>query len=73
MIVTNVGSLPALVPDMQVGLVAQPDPASLAHVITRYFELGENYFIPHLRREKEKYAWNRMTAAILKLADDIQK
>lgn len=73
MIVTNVGSLPAMVPDNKVGLVAEPEPASIANMIMRYFELGENYFIPHLRGEKEKYSWNRMTEAILKLADDIQK
>lgn len=73
MIVTNVGSLPAMVPDNKVGLVAEPEPAAIAHAIERYFQLGENYFIPHLRGEKEKYSWNRMTEAILKLADDIQK
>jgi glycosyltransferase involved in cell wall biosynthesis len=73
MIVTNVGSLPALVPDNKVGLVAEPAPASIAATIVRYFELGENYFISHLRTEKEKYSWNKMTEAIIKLADDIQK
>jgi glycosyltransferase involved in cell wall biosynthesis len=73
MIVTNVGSLPALVPDGKVGLVAEPEPASIATAVTRYFELGENYFIPHLRSEKEKYSWHQLTEAILKLADDIQK
>jgi glycosyltransferase involved in cell wall biosynthesis len=73
MIVTNVGSLPALVPDEKVGLVAEPEPASIAAAVTRYFELGENYFIPHLRSEKEKYSWHQLTEAILKLADDIQK
>jgi glycosyltransferase involved in cell wall biosynthesis len=73
MVVTNVGSLPALVPDHKVGLVAEPDPISIAACIERYFELGENYFIPHLRAEKEKYSWNRMVECITKLADDIQK
>jgi glycosyltransferase involved in cell wall biosynthesis len=73
MIVTNVGSLPSMVPDNEVGLVAEPDSSSVSRAITRFYELGENYFIPHLRREKEKYSWNRMTEAILKLADDIQK
>lgn len=73
MIVTNVGSLPDLVPDNKVGLVAEPDPASIAAAILRYFELGENFFITHLRNEKQKYNWSRMTSAILKMADDIQK
>jgi len=73
MVVTNVGSLPSLVPDGEVGLVADPTPAAIAAAIRRYFELGEDYFIPHLRREKEKYSWSRMTEAIITLADDIQK
>jgi glycosyltransferase involved in cell wall biosynthesis len=73
MIVTNVGSLPSLVPHNVVGLVCEPQPASIAAAIIRFFELGENYFIPHLRTEKEKYSWKKMTEAIIKLADDIQK
>jgi len=73
MIVTDVGSLPALVPHKRSGLVAQPEPAAIARSIIEYFQLGENYFIPHLRTEKRKYSWDRMTDAILKLADDIQK
>ena len=73
MIVTNVGSLPSLVPDGKVGLVAEPEAGAIAATVMRYFELGENYFIPHLRSEKEKYSWHQMTEAIIKLADDIQK
>jgi glycosyltransferase involved in cell wall biosynthesis len=73
MIVTNVGSLPSLVPDGKVGLVAEPEAGAIAGAVMRYFELGENYFIPHLRSEKEKYSWHQMTEAIIKLADDIQK
>ncbi len=73
MIVTDVGSLPVLVPDGKVGLVAQPTAEALAAAIRRYFELGEDYFIPHLRSEKDKYSWSRMTEAITTLADDIPK
>jgi glycosyltransferase involved in cell wall biosynthesis len=65
MIVTNVGSLPTLVPHEKVGLVCEPEPASLAAAITRYFELGEQYFIPHLRTEKEKYSWHKLAKTIL--------
>jgi len=67
MIVTNVGSLPTLVPHEKVGLVCEPEPASLAEAITRYFELGEQYFIPHLRTEKEKYSWHNLVNTILEL------
>ena len=65
MIVTNVGSLPTLVPHEKVGLVCEPEPASLAAAIHRYFELGEQYFMPHLRTEKQKYSWHNLVDAIL--------
>jgi len=68
MIVTNVGGLPALVPDQKAGLVCEPEPRSIADAILRFYELGEEYFIPHLRSEKQKYAWGNLTGAIRKLA-----
>jgi glycosyltransferase involved in cell wall biosynthesis len=68
MIVTNVGALPALVPHEQVGLVCEPEPASLAAAIIRYFEIGEQHFIPQLRQEKEKYSWHNLVETILELA-----
>ncbi len=71
MVVTNVGGLPALVPDRKAGLVAEPNPASLADQIQQFYELGEDYFLPHLREEKKKYSWNRMVQAIVDLADKI--
>ena len=69
MIVTNVGSLPSLVPHEKVGLVCEPEPAALAAAINRYFELGEQHFIPHLRTEKEKYSWHNLVMAIEELAE----
>jgi glycosyltransferase involved in cell wall biosynthesis len=65
MIVTNVGGLPSLVPDRKVGLIAEPDAQSIAEKISLYFELGEAFFLPHLRQEKKKYSWKSMTEAIL--------
>jgi len=67
MIVSNVGGLPGLVPHERAGLVAEPDARSMADAILRFFELGENYFIPHLRAEKQKYSWARLVATILSL------
>ena len=67
MIVTNVGGLPALVPDHKVGLVAEPDAESIAQKIETYFELGENFFLPHLQEEKKKYSWKVLTETILSL------
>lgn len=66
MVVTNAGNLPVMVPHEKVGLVCEPeDPAALAAAIGRYFELGEQYFIPHLRIEKEKYNWHHLVDTIL--------
>ena len=73
MIVSDVGGLAALVPDGQAGLVANPDPNSIAQAILRFYELGENLFIPHLRSEKQKYSWKNLVGSIFELAHDIQK
>ena len=73
MIVTNVGGLPSLVPDQKAGLVVEPEPAAIANGILNFYQLGEDYFIPHLRAEKQKYSWANMVSTITRLANDIQK
>jgi glycosyltransferase involved in cell wall biosynthesis len=67
MIVSNVGGLPALVPHEEVGLVAEPEAQAMSDAILRFFTLGESYFLPALRREKEKYSWSRLVETILEL------
>ena len=71
MIVTDVGGLPALVPHEKVGLVAHPDPHAIADAILQFYQLGEQYFIPHLREEKKKYSWSVLTATIRELAEKV--
>jgi glycosyltransferase involved in cell wall biosynthesis len=73
MIVTNVGGLPSLVPDEKAGIVVEPNPAAIAEGILKFYQLGENYFIPHLRIEKQKYSWRNMVSAITALTNDLQK
>ncbi|MFI5192689.1 MAG: glycosyltransferase [Chitinophagales bacterium] len=73
MIVSNVGSLAAHVIHEKTGLVAEPEPASIAQAMLRFYELGEDYFIPHLRMEKKKYSWKNLVNTILGLSHDIQK
>jgi glycosyltransferase involved in cell wall biosynthesis len=68
MLVTNVGGLPALVPDRKVGLVAEPDPQSIAAAILELYTLGEEYFIPGLTEEKKKYSWTVLVNVIKELA-----
>ena len=62
-----------MVPDKKVGLVVEPNPAAIAEGILNFYQLGENYFIPHLRNEKQKYSWATMAGTISQLANDIQK
>jgi glycosyltransferase involved in cell wall biosynthesis len=71
MVVTNVGGLPTLVPHEKVGLVVEPNPTAIADGILRFYQLGEDYFIPHLRNEKEKYSWANLVKAIQRLAEGI--
>jgi glycosyltransferase involved in cell wall biosynthesis len=73
MIVTNVGGLPALVPHEKAGLVTEPNPKAIADAVVQFYQLGEDYFIPHLRTEKQKYSWENMVKSILQLANDIEK
>jgi glycosyltransferase involved in cell wall biosynthesis len=68
MIVTNVGGLPSLVPHKKAGLVAEPNPQAIAGAIVEFYQLGEDYFIPHLRVEKLKYSWRNLLEVIVELA-----
>lgn len=69
MIVTNVGGLPALVPDNRAGLVAEPTAVSIAEKIIAFFSKGEAYFLPHLLEEKKKLSWINMAESILEVAN----
>lgn len=68
MLVTNVGSLPDLVPHGKVGLICEPTPQAIAESILKLYQLGEDHFLPHLRSEKKKYTWDNITAAIKRLS-----
>lgn len=71
MVVTNVGGLPSLVPDGKVGLVVEPNPTAIAEGIIKFYQSGEQYFISHLRTEKQKYSWQNLISAIFQLAEII--
>jgi glycosyltransferase involved in cell wall biosynthesis len=72
MVVTNVGGLPELVPHEKAGLVSDPEPDAIAAAILRFYELGEDYFIPHLRTEKEKYSWHKLVETLVELCAKIK-
>ncbi len=73
MIVSNVGSFAEQVLHEQTGLVSDAEPGALSNAILRFYELGEEYFIPHLRIEKKKYSWKNLVNTIFDLSHDIQK
>ena len=69
MIVTNVGGLAEVVPDGKTGFVAEPDQASLADAIVKFFQPGS---IPDLKQnilaEKEKYSWDTFVERLMETA-----
>jgi glycosyltransferase involved in cell wall biosynthesis len=68
MIVTNVGGLPAMVPNGKVGLVAEPNAVDIAKKIVQFFTMGKAHFLPYLQEEKKKYEWKNLTKAINEIA-----
>jgi glycosyltransferase involved in cell wall biosynthesis len=70
MLVTRVGGLPEMVPEGSAGLVAEPDPASIASGILEFYRTGEDHFIKGLREEKKNYAWRSFCEEILALSHD---
>lgn len=68
MIVTDVGGLPAMVPDGKVGLVARPEETDLAQKIAQFFTLGKAHFVSGLQEEKQKYSWSNMVEALVESA-----
>ena len=72
MLVTNVGGLAEIVPDGKVGYVCPVDEAAVAEAIGRFAQMSteerDALFLPNIQKEKEKYAWNRMTKVICGLS-----
>ncbi len=66
MVVTNVGGLPAMVPDEKTGLIAEPTSRSIAEKIEAFFEKDSSIFIENIKVEKKKYSWEKLVNAITK-------
>jgi D-inositol-3-phosphate glycosyltransferase len=65
MLVTDVGGLSEIVPDGKCGYVVQPQPKAIADSILDFFENNRSQsFIEGARKEKAKFTWNKMTAAV---------
>ncbi|MEO0066401.1 MAG: hypothetical protein RI983_1727 [Bacteroidota bacterium] len=67
MLVTNVGALPDMILADKSGLVAEPNPESIAAGIEELYLQGEDYYLPELRKGKKKYQWDQLVHAIVDL------
>ncbi|MCR4872417.1 MAG: glycosyltransferase [Bacteroidales bacterium] len=65
MLVTNVGGLPEIVPDGNIGYVVEPDSKQIADALCRFFtEQKQAEFEANVVEEKKKYAWPKFIEAI---------
>lgn len=65
MLVTDVGGLREIVNDKVCGYVVLPKPEDIAEAIIDYFENNrEKQFTAGVKKEKEKFSWDKMTASI---------
>jgi len=72
MLVTDVGGLKEIVPDGICGYVVRPEPGLIASALLDYFEKNRKAeFTIGVKHEKEKFSWDKMTAAILEIYNTI--
>ncbi len=65
MLVTDVGGLKEIVQHQKCGYVVKPDPKDIADAIVDYFDNNrKKAFTEGVRKEKEKFSWNKMTDSI---------
>jgi D-inositol-3-phosphate glycosyltransferase len=68
MLVTDVGGLSEIVPNGKCGYVVDPEPSVIADSVFDFFQNKmQDKFIEGVKKEKEKFAWNKMTAAIIEV------
>ena len=68
MLVTNVGGLSEIVHHGKMGYAVAPDANEIAAAISDYYTHDRQAaFTEYLIREKDKYAWSRLTGAFLQL------
>ncbi len=68
MIVSNVGGLPEIVPNDQVGYVCEPSPTEVANAIDRIWSSGNlERFVLNLAEERKRFSWAEMCNKILEV------
>lgn len=72
MLVTDVGGLKEIVRDGKCGYVVKPKPEFISEAILDYFENDRQLiFTEGVKLEKDKFSWDKMTAAILEVYNNI--
>ena len=67
-LVTNVGGLAEMVPDGKVGYVVDKNPGEITKALEDFYRNNKGpQFVEQLKKEKEKYTWDKLTAKILAL------
>jgi D-inositol-3-phosphate glycosyltransferase len=73
MLVTNVGGLSEIIPHGKAGYVVQPNAEKIKEALIDFFENHRaETFIPQVKKEKERFAWNKMTKTIYKMVENLK-
>ena len=73
MLVTDVGGLSEIVTDGKCGYVVKPEPKEIAEAIIDFFDNNRQVlYTEGVRKEKEKFSWDKMTASIVEIYNKIQ-
>jgi glycosyltransferase involved in cell wall biosynthesis len=70
MLVTNVGGLSEIIPHGKVGYVVEPESKEIANAMLDFLN-NKPDFIQNIRKEKEKYTWEKLVDAISSLYESL--
>jgi D-inositol-3-phosphate glycosyltransferase len=72
MLVTAVGGLKEIVPDGKCGYVVKPEIASISEAILDFYDNDrKGEFTEGVRKERERFTWDKMTSAIIEVYKQI--
>jgi glycosyltransferase involved in cell wall biosynthesis len=70
MLVTNVGGLSEIIPHGKAGYVVPPAAENIREALIDFFENHRaKNFVQQVKKEKERFSWDKMTNTIYKLAE----
>ena len=73
MLVTNVGGLAEIVHHGKMGYAVEPKSEAIADALRDYYAQNrEQAYIDYLRKEKDKYNWDKMTRTFCALYEHLE-